>query len=47
MYGGAAASLRARVDAGKGGEVRGHVLAQLRARDRLGLGLGLGVRVRG
>ena len=34
MYGGAAASLRARVDAGKGGEVRGHVLAQLRARDR-------------
>jgi len=34
VYGGAAASLRARVDAGEGGEVRGHVLAQLRARDR-------------
>ena len=27
-------SLRARVDAGEGGEVRGDVLAELRARDR-------------
>ena len=41
--GGFERSLRARVDAGEGGEVRRDVLAELRARDRLGLGLGLGL----